>query len=226
MKIIALVPMKGNSERVPNKNLKLFNGIPLYHVIVKELLKSKYITEVVINTDSDKIKEDASLNFPSVILIDRPLEIRGDFVPMNDVLAYDMSQREANIYIQTHSTNPLLKVETLDAAIESFLNAREQYDSAFSVTRWQTRFYWQDGSAINHNPAELLRTQDLPPVYEENSNFYIFTKESFKNSGGKRIGVKPMMCPMDKIEAQDIDEPQDFVIAETLYKLREEEPLT
>ena len=83
----------------------------------------------------------------------------------------------------------------------------------------QTRLYKADGQAYNHNPEELLRTQDLEPLFEENSNFYIFTKESFLNSGKKRIGIKPFMFEIDKIEAVDIDEPQDFVIAESLYKL-------
>ncbi|TNE53587.1 MAG: acylneuraminate cytidylyltransferase family protein [Bacteroidetes bacterium] len=212
--------MKGNSERVPNKNLRSFDGKPLYHAIISELLKSKYITDIVINTDSEKIKEDANANFPSVIIVDRPQEICGDFVPMNDVIAYDMSQVNADIYIQTHSTNPLLKVETLDNAIKAFLDAGDQYDSVFSVTRMQTRLYWEDGKPVNHNPEELIRTQDLPPVFEENSNFFIFTKDSFEKAGNKRIGMNPMMFPMNKIEAQDIDEPEDFILAETLYKVR------
>jgi CMP-N-acetylneuraminic acid synthetase len=222
MKITVLVPMKGNSERVPNKNLRLFDGKPLYHALVSEILKSKYVNQVVINTDSEKIKEDCSKFFPSVILIDRPDSICGDFVPMNDVIAYDMHKVESDLYIQTHSTNPLLKHETLDKAIEGYLNAEGEFDSVFSVTRLQTRLYWEDGKPVNHNPAELLRTQDLPPVFEENSNFFIFTKESFKNSGNKRIGLKPLMFPMNKIEAQDIDEPEDFILAETLYKIRDD----
>lgn len=222
MKIAVLVPMKGNSERVPNKNLRLFDGKPLYHAVISELLKSKHITQVVINTDSDKIKDDVAINFPKVVVVDRPSEICGDFVPMNDVIAYDMSQVPSDIYIQTHSTNPLLKIATLDSAIEAFLAERTKYDSVFSVTRLQTRLYWEDGSPVNHNPAELLRTQDLPPVFEENSNFFIFTKESFEKSGNKRIGLKPMMYPMNKIEAQDIDEPEDFILAETLYKIRDD----
>lgn len=222
MKITLLVPMKGNSERVPNKNLRLFDGKPLYHAIISELLKSKYINQIVINTDSDKIKEDCALFFPSVILVDRPIEICGDFVPMNDVIEYDMKMIDSDIYIQTHSTNPLLKHETLDEAIEKFLESSGKYDSVFSVTRMQTRLYWEDGKPVNHNPSELLRTQDLPPVFEENSNFFIFTKESFEKSGKKRIGLKPLMFPMNKIEAQDIDEPVDFILAETLYKIRDD----
>lgn len=212
--------MKGNSERVPNKNLRDFDGKPLYHAIISELVKSSYITDIIINTDSPQIKADANKHFPSVIVVDRPAEICGDFVPMNEVIAYDMSQVPADIYIQTHSTNPLLKIETLDEAIADFLAQREQYDSVFSVTRLQTRLYWKDGSPVNHNPEELIRTQDLPPVFEENSNFFIFTKESFEKAGKKRIGLKPMMFPMNKIEAQDIDEPEDFILAETLYKVR------
>ncbi|MBI2259898.1 MAG: acylneuraminate cytidylyltransferase family protein [Flavobacteriia bacterium] len=212
--------MKGNSERVPNKNMRLFDGKPLYHAIISELLNSKYITNIIINTDSEKIKQDANLNFPSVIIVDRPIEIQGDFVPMNEIIEYDINQIESDIYIQTHSTNPLLKHITLDNAIKAFIDADGKFDSVFSVTRLQTRLYWEDGKPVNHNPNELLRTQDLPPVFEENSNFYIFTKESFKKVGKKRIGLKPLMFPMNKIEAQDIDEPEDFILAETLYKVR------
>ena len=218
--VIALLPMKGNSERVKNKNLKDFNGKPLYHRVLKTLLSSKYINKVVINTDSDFIKLDIEKNFNNKTVIhNRPEEIKGDFVSMNSVIAYDIEKIDADIYIQTHSTNPLLKVETLDNAIHKMLNSKSEYDSIFSVTKIQTRLYDTKGNPFNHNPNQLLRTQDLEPLYEENSNFYIFTKQSFKNSGEKRIGVNPLMFEIDKMEAVDIDEPQDFIIAESLYKL-------
>ena len=222
MKIIALLPMKGNSERVPNKNLKNFAGKPLYHRVMDTLINSKYIDKIVVNTDSIAIKQDLKKYFEShVIIIDRPQQIIGDFVSMNKVIECDMNNVEADLYIQTHSTNPLLKTKSIDAAIEKMIALSEEdvYDSVFSVTRLQTRLYEANGAPLNHNPKELLRTQDLEPLYEENSNFYIFTKESFSNSGGKRIGLKPFMFEIDKIEAVDIDEPQDFVIAESLYKL-------
>jgi CMP-N-acetylneuraminic acid synthetase len=222
MKVLALLPMKGNSERVPNKNLKDFAGKPLYHRTMDVLLASKYIDKVVVNTDSDAIKADLLKNYASrVIINNRPQEIVGDFVSMNKILEYDVSQLSADFYIQTHSTNPLLKTTSVDHAIEKMIALSKEgvYDSIFSVTRLQTRLYKANGEPFNHNPEELLRTQDLAPLYEENSNFYIFTKESFENSGGKRIGNHPFMFEIDKIEAVDIDEPQDFVIAETLYKL-------
>lgn len=222
MKIVALLPMKGNSERVPNKNLKDFSGKPLYHRVMETLLNSAYIDTVIVNTDSEVIKNDLKKYFEgSVVVVDRPAEIIGDFVSMNKIIEYDINTIEADLYLQTHSTNPLLKTESVNQAIEKMiaLNENNEFDSIFSVTKLQTRLYKSDGTPFNHNPEELLRTQDLEPLYEENSNFYIFTKESFMNSGGKRIGCKPFMFEIDKIEAVDIDEPQDFIIAESLFKL-------
>lgn len=222
MKIKALLPMKGNSERVKNKNMRDFNGMPLYHAVMKSLLASKYIECVVINTDSPIIAQNAKENFgEKVRIIERPIEIQGDFVSMNDIINYDLNLLDGEYFMQTHSTNPLLKTETIDKAIEGFFNTLPQNDSVFSVTKMQTRFYDKNAKPINHNPQELLRTQDLEPMYEENSNFFIFSKNSFKNAGNKRIGLKPKIFEMNKLEAVDIDEPEDFVLAELLYKNRD-----
>ncbi|MDY0181282.1 acylneuraminate cytidylyltransferase family protein [Aliarcobacter skirrowii] len=222
MKIKALLPMKGNSQRVPNKNMRSFDGSPLYHSIVKSLLDSKYIDNVVINTDSELIARDAKKNFgDKIIIIDRPTEIQGDFVSMNDIIAYDLSKLDGEYFLQTHSTNPLLKSETIDKAIEKYFAGLDNFDSVFGVTKVQTRFYDKNAKAINHNPNELLRTQDLEPMYEENSNFYIFSKESFKEANSKRIGLKPQIFEVNKLEAIDIDEPEDFIMAEFLYKNRD-----
>jgi len=211
--------MKGHSERVPNKNRKPFAGIPLYHHIVKAASACKYLDKIYINTDSEWIIEDVGLHFPHVQIINRPKSLCGDFISMNKILEYDLSQIEGEFFLQTHSTNPLLKTETIDRAIETFFENNEKNDSLFSVTRWQTRFYWQDGKPVNHNPEELLRTQDLPPIYEENSNFYIFTKESFRNANSRRIGLKPYLFEMDPLEAVDIDTEFNFKIAENIYSL-------
>jgi len=218
-KITALLPMKGTSERVPNKNMRDFNGKPLYHAVMQSLLSSKYIDNVVINTDSETIATDAKKNFgDSVIIIKRPVEIQGGDVSMNIIIDYDLQQLEGSHFLQTHSTNPLLKSTTIDKAIESYFDKRDQFDSLFGVTKVQTRFYDKDANPINHNPQELLRTQDLEPLYEENSNFYVFSKEAFKASGEKRIGLKPQIFEVNKLEAVDIDEPEDFILAELLYK--------
>lgn len=218
MKVVALMPMKGNSERVPNKNMKDFNGKPLYHRVVETLLASKFITKVVINTDSEKIIEDVKQSYPTVQTLWRPKELCGDFVSMNKIIKHDIDAESADLYIQTHSTNPLMKAETLDAGIQDYLDNKVKYDSVFSVTKIQTRFYDKNGKPHNHNPEELLRTQDLDPLFEENSNFFIFTKQSFEEANA-RIGNNAKMFVMDKVEAIDIDEPEDFVIAEAIHKV-------
>lgn len=213
--------MKGTSERVPNKNLKSFNGKPLYHIIMNTLLKSKHIDEIVVNTDSEILKSDILSNFEEqVIVIDRSEEVCGNYVSMNKVLEQDINTTDADIYIQTHSTNPLLKVETIDKALEKMifiLDNRGENDSVFSVSKIQKRFYNKDATPMNHDP-KMLVTQHLTPIYEENSCFYVFTPKGFLNNDS-RIGVKPFMYEIDKIESTDIDEPEDFIIAEALHKL-------
>lgn len=221
-KVIALLPMKGHSERVPNKNIRPFAGRPLYHRVAEALEICDRIDEIIINTDSEIIAEDASKHFSKVRIIMRPQELQGDFVAMNDIIAYDLTKTDGAHYLQTHSTNPLLTHVTVEEAIEQYFHALGDFDSLFSVTRLQTRLYWATGEPVNHNPAELLRTQDLPPVFEENSNFYLFSKNSFAAAGNKRIGLKPVMFPMDKLEAVDIDEEVDFRLAEVLYRMRAE----
>lgn len=220
MQIIALLPMKGHSERVPNKNMRSFNGRPLYHCVADILEASQHVSSFVINTDSKIIADDAIKHYTKVLIVDRPAELQGDFVPMNDIIKYDLSMFDAEHFLQTHSTNPLLTVDTLDRAIETYFTGIGSYDSLFSVTRLQTRLYWESGLPVNHNPKELLRTQDLPPIYEENSNFYIFSKSSFTAAGNKRIGMNPNLFEMNKLEAVDIDEEEDFCLAELLFRMR------
>lgn len=219
-KVVALVPMRHHSERVPGKNYRPFVEKPLYHYIVSSLFACPLVTEVIIDTDSQTIQEDVKNNFPQVVLLERPEHLRAGTVPMNDVLLNDVVQVEADYYLQTHSTNPLLKAETITKALEEFLNSYPIYDSLFSVTRLQTRLWDSLTRAVNHNPAILLRTQDLPPVYEENSCLYIFTRQILE-SKHNRIGDRPLMFEIDRLEATDIDEELDFRIAEFLYKERE-----
>jgi len=219
-RVTALVPMKGHSDRVPNKNLRPFCGKPLCHWIILSLQKSRYVRDIVVNTDSKEIADNIRQNFDRVKIIDRPSEIRGDFVSMNIIIAYDLSQLPGEHFLQTHSTNPLLNAETIDAAIESYFHNLEMYDSLFAVTRHNARFYGSDGSPINHDPQEMLRTQDLPPIFEENSNLYVFSRESFKRSGNRRIGLRPYLFEISKLEAIDIDEKDDFLLAELLCQAK------
>lgn len=218
-RIVALVPMRHTSERVPGKNYRNFAGKPLCFHIIQTLLACPQIAEVVIDTDSPVITEAVSRHYPQVILLERPPHLRAGETPMNEVLIHDTAQVAADYYLQTHSTNPLLRPVTLSAAIEHFLRHVPACDSLFSVTRLQTRLWDQLGRPVNHNPHILLRTQDLPPIYEENSNFYLFTRDLLV-SRRNRIGERPLMFEVDRLEAWDIDTELDFSIAEHLYRLQ------
>lgn len=219
-RIAALIPMRHSSERVSGKNYRPFVGQPLYHHIVKNLLDSPLINEVVIDTDSPVIMKETTKLFPKVHLIERPQHLRGGSIPMNDVLLNCVNQVKADFYLQTHSTNPLVRSETITNAIQTLIDNYPMHDSLFSVTRLQTRLWDNLARAINHNPAILLRTQDLPPIYEENSCIYIFSKDILETKHN-RIGERPLMFEIDRNEAWDIDEELDFRIAEFLYTERE-----
>jgi CMP-N-acetylneuraminic acid synthetase len=223
MKISALVPMRHHSQRVPGKNYRPLAGKPLFHHILETLLAVPEIDAVVVDTDSEPVMEGLRAYFPQVRIIDRPESLRADAVPMNAILMHDTEQFAADFYLQTHSTNPLLKAETISRAIRSFLADHPKHDSLFSVTRLQARLYDRQGRAINHNPAELIQTQDLPPVYEENSCLYIFTRKNLM-ARNHRIGATPYLFEIDAGEAWDIDEELDFEICDFLLRRRASAP--
>ena len=218
--IAALVPMRHHSQRVPGKNFRELAGKPLYQHILETLLVCPEIQVVVVDTDSPTIQAGIREKYPSVRVLERPEELRADDVPMNEILAYDTNQVEADLYLQTHSTNPLLRASTIAAAIQRFGDKFPAFDSLFSVTRIRTRLWDSLTRPINHNPSILLQTQDLPPIYEENSCFYLFTRELLL-ARRNRLGERPMMFEIPRSEAQDIDEEEDFLIADLLMRHRQ-----
>ncbi len=217
---VALVPMRHHSERVPGKNYRPLGGQPLYEHILSTLLACPEIELIVVDTDSPVVMEGVRTQFPQVRLIERPEHLRAGEVPMNEVLLHDVEQVPSRFYLQTHSTNPLLRPETIAQAIKAFLEAYPRQDSLFSVTRWQTRLWDAEGRPLNHDPGVLLRTQDLSPIYEENSCLYIFDRQGFLRRRN-RIGERPILFETPRLEAVDIDEEADFLLAECLYRLRE-----
>jgi CMP-N-acetylneuraminic acid synthetase len=216
-KIVALVPMRHHSQRVPGKNFRDLSGKPLFHHIIETLLIVPELSDIVVDTDSLEVIAGLGEYFPAVMVIERPEHLRADDVPMNEVLLHDTSTIEADFYLQTHSTNPLLRAETISDAIKSLMKVYPSYDSLFSVTRWQTRLWDQLGQAINHNPQILLQTQDLPPIFEENSCIYIFRRDTLVERRN-RLGRRPMMFEIQAAEAWDIDEELDFAIVDFLMK--------
>ncbi len=219
-RIAAFVPMRHNSERVMGKNYRPLGGRPLYHHIVAALLACDQIDEVVIDTDSPLITADAAAAFPACVCWSDRSTCSGGDVPMNDVLLNDIEQVPADLYVQTHSTNPLLRRRRSAARSTRSWRAGGRYDSLFTVTPLQTRLWTAEGQAINHDPAVLLRTQDLPPVMEENSCLYVFDGDTLRRRDN-RIGERPLLYPIEPEEAWDIDEESDWSVVEALYAARE-----
>jgi CMP-N-acetylneuraminic acid synthetase len=218
---VALLPMKANSQRVKGKNFRPLYGKPLFRWVLDALLALEEVDEVVINTDAREIlAQNGLVEGGRVRIRDRLPDLCGDTVSMNLILADDIAAVPADTYLMTHTTNPMLSSTTIRDALLSYKAGvtAGTADSLFTVNRIQTRFYRADGSAVNHDPDNLIQTQDLEPWFEENSNLYIFSAGSFARTNA-RIGRAPILHPMDKTEAVDIDTPEDWALAEAFASL-------
>lgn len=222
MRTVALLPMKANSERVKNKNFRTLGSKPLYKWMLDTLLKTNEIDLIVINTDARNLLEKhGTFENDKILIRDRRDAICGDLVSMNLIVEDDINNIKADVYIQTHTTNPFLSSITISKALNTFnkINFNEKYDSLFSTQALQERLYTPDGEPINHDPNNLIRTQDLDKIFVENSNFYIFTSQSFKASNA-RIGHKPFLFETPSLESLDIDTPDDWKVADALVKVK------
>jgi CMP-N-acetylneuraminic acid synthetase len=220
LKIVALLPMKANSERVIGKNFKSFCGKPLYRWMLDTLISVEAIDKIVINTDARSIlAANGLVESDRIIIRDRPDEICGDMVSMNLVIQDDVENIEADHFLMTHTTNPLLSEKTIRGAIDTYLSAVSSgdADSLFTVNKIQTRFYDSQARPVNHDPERLVRTQDLEPWFEENSNLYLFSRDSFLETKA-RIGGNPMMFESPALESIDIDTPDDWALAEVMVQ--------
>ena len=215
--VTAIVPMRHSSERVKGKNYRDLGGKPLFRHIVDALLASESVGLVVIDTDSPVISEYAAENLPRVLVLNRPEHLRDGAIAMNDVLENTLAQLDGEVFLQTHSTNPFLRSETIDRAVGRFFD--DGVDSLFTTTPMQARFWWDAERPVNHDPAVLLRTQDLPPLHLENSCLYVFRRGPFlleKN----RITVKRAIFPISGLESVDIDTEEEWDVAAALVARR------
>lgn len=227
MNFTSIIPIKLNSQRLPNKNFKKINGYPLFSYIINTLLNVDCIDQIVINTDHPVINEFIRSHFDDdrIIFYERKAEHKGDDVSVNKLIkdmVTNCVEIKNDFYIQTHVTNPCLTRETIDAALCMYTNKITEYDSCFGVTRYFGRFYDHNYKPINHNIDELKQTQDLEPIYYDNSNFYIFSKKVLEEYG-RRFGKNPLFFPVAHNEAIDIDTYEDFVMAEYFLRHGQEE---
>ena len=211
MKTVAVVPMKLNNRRLPGKNTKSFtNGKPLCYYILSTLLKVKEIDEVYVycsNPDIQKFIPDG------VKYLKRSESLDQDTTSMTEVLKCFAKEVPADVYVMTHTTAPFITEKSIEKGLAAVLSG--EYDSSFAAKKLQD-FLWKDGMPFNYDLANIPRTQDLAPLYEETSGFYIY-KQRVISELSRRIGEKPFIVEVNEIEAVDIDEPEDFVIADAIY---------
>lgn len=211
MKTVAFVPIRLNSKRVAGKNLKMLGDKPLLRYILDTLVKVKRIDDVYVFCSSEDI---ISYLPDGVKFLKRP-----EFLDRDETLGKEIYEEftktiDADVYILAHTTSPFMKVETVEDALNKILD--EDYDSAFSAEKIQT-FAWFKGEALNYDLKEIPRTQTIEPVYVETSAFFMFKRDVWKVHK-QRIGFKPYMALVDKIEGVDIDWPEDFEFAEKILK--------
>lgn len=215
MKIVAFVPVRLNSKRVVGKNLKLLGGKPLMCYILETLVRVKSIDEVYLYCSNEEVKEFLP---EGVKFLKRP-----EFLDRDETLGKEIYDEftqtiDADVYILAHTTSPFIKQETIENALDKILHGK--YDSAFSTEKIQT-FAWYDGKPLNYELKEIPRTQTIEPVYVETSAFFMFKRDVWKIHK-QRIGFKPYMAIVDKIEGVDIDWPEDFNIAEKIFETYEQ----
>lgn len=214
--LTAIVPIKEHSERLPRKNFRDFNGRPLYHWILDTLESVKEINRIIINTDAEEVIEQAPEQFDVEVSV-RPERLRDDDVTTN-IIRYEIDRTDSEYYLHTYCTCPLLRADTISDAIQQFVGS-EKHDSLLPVTRQQKRFYDAELDPINHDPHDISPSQDIPPLYVDNSVLFIYTEETFERTG-YRIGTNPLPYEIDETEAIEIDYRSEFELAECLYRRR------
>lgn len=211
MKVVAVVPMKMNNRRLPGKNTRCFtNGKPLFTYILETLKQVSGIDEVFVYCSDSSVQE---LLPEGAQYMSRPTTLDLDTTSMNEVLQSFAGEVPADVYVMTHATAPFVEPSSIRKGVEAVASGR--YDSAFAVKKVQD-FFWKDGRPLNYALDSIPRTQDLDPLFQETSGFYIYRREVMVESG-RRIGDNPLLVEVGEIEAIDIDEAVDFDIADAVF---------
>jgi len=219
-KVTAIVPIKAETE-VVDRSIRLFNNRPLYRTLLDKLENIFAIDEIIVDSDIPDLGEELIRIYKKVKFVQRASNLLCSGTDINKIIEYDLEQSENNeIFIQTHINKPLLKKETIAAALKKFVELEDKNDSLFSVNTYKSRFYNHEKRPINHEPKDLKRTKDLNPVYEENSCFYIFTRESFYENR-HRIGSNPFLFDISSIESLELHDELSYKLAEILMLYQE-----
>ncbi len=215
--MIALVLMKEQSSRVLGKNHREMCGKPLFCYILTALQNCWLVEDILVNVDGYILEEKVKVWFPGLKVVQRPEEMKQEFdingrYIFADIIEWSMEQAGGNDFLHVHATSPHLTPETIDGAIQAYRKSNN--DSLMGVTAHHKPF-WSKSGPLNHSPAVMVRSQDIEPYYEDNSTIYIFSRDSFFENGG-RVGSNPLLYPVSKVEAIDIDTEEDWTIAEAV----------
>lgn len=218
MRIIAVIPARGGSKGIPRKNLRLINGQPLISYAIRNALESRYITSVFVSTDSDEIAYEAEQCGAEVVRRDE--SISNDVTTLDPVIYDAVLKAEAakrctfDVVVTMQPTSPLLRLQTLDGAIESFL--KDGSDTVISVVNKPHLAWGCQGKAIVPLYEQRKNRQLLPPHYLETGAFLI-CKRSIITSVS-RIGENVSVYEVDEDESIDIDTKNDWVVSEALMQ--------
>lgn len=212
MKIVAIMPIKLINERCPGKNTRLLAGKPLLQHELDSLKETGLVDSINVFCSDDDVVPflPEGVNF-----IKRPTYLDLPTSNFTQIFEAFMAECESDVYVYAHATAPYITVDTMKQCIEAVKSG--EYDSAFCAIKLQD-YLWQDGEPLNFDASNLPRTQDLKPIYQETSGVYVFTKEVFMKYK-RRIGVKPFVKEVSFREAVDIDNPEDFELAEVLARI-------
>ncbi|TLD89230.1 acylneuraminate cytidylyltransferase family protein [Helicobacter sp. MIT 05-5294] len=211
-KIVAFVPIKLNNERFPGKNLKKFgDGKVLLTYFLEKIIQVKHIDEFYVFCSDESIKPflNAKVSF-----LKRPQTLDSQETTSQDIIRDFMDKVEADIYCLCHCTSPFVSVEHFNQAVESLVLG--EFDSAFTARKIQKHLWKSDKNALNFDPQNIPRTQDLPILYEEIPAIFAFRRDTFKMLQ-RRVGINPCIVEVDEVESVDIDYPQEFYIADAIY---------
>jgi len=211
-KVVAIVPIKLSSRRLPNKNFLALRGQPLCWYIFKTLLQCNFIDEIYCYCSEATI---LTLLPKGVKLILREPRLDGDDIKANELFSYAVKKVEADIIILCQAPSPYTTKESLQKSITAIVN--EGYSTAFTVKRIQ-KYCWMNDKPINYEASNIAQTQNISPIYEETSGIYAFRKKEYLNYGTRVYG-KSKMIEVDAKEAIDIDNPEEFLLAEELFDL-------
>ncbi len=214
MKTVAVIPIKMNNERFPGKNTKLLGGKPLLHYVQESLLASKGINEIYVYCSNHEV---CDYLLPGVNFLQRSENLDLPTSNFTQIFESFVTEINSDIYVYAHATAPFVTVNTINKCIEVVKSGK--YDSAFCASKIQD-YLWQDNKPLNFDASNLPRSQDLKPIFRETSGVYVFTKEVFSNYR-RRIGVRSYIKEVTFRESVDINNPEDFALAEIMLNVKE-----